>query len=704
MPTKLLIVESSKKARTIKGMLGPDFTVTATSGHILEMPVDGLHVDLQNFTPTLYLMRGKGQKVDGLRQAAATAEMIYLATDLDREGEAIAQHVAERLGRSAAGKVRRITFTAITEADLRAALASPRSIDRRLVEAQMARRVTDRLVGYMVSPILWQGLSGMKRLSAGRVQSPALWLVVERERAIQSFVAEEWWSIEAELSKQRSEEARRQGGEVADEKVIKFWASLFKIKGKKPELKTQADAEKVLADLKGADWRVQRVEKGTRLRYPYPPFTTDSMQQAASSQLGFNPRLTMKLAQELYEGLKLGEGKAVGLITYIRTDSVAVAPEAQQTARAVVSKFFGESYLPPQPPTYQTRDKTAQEAHEAIRPVDPWKTPKAIEPYLTPQQYQLYRLIWRRFIASQMKPALYDTVTVDIETMIEASPTIYLFRATGSTLRFAGFLKVYGVDADAEEGRRRGEARRRGGEEAKSSGAGEQEGEGAENEVMPDLVVEDLLDLYQLIPKQHFTQPPQRYTEAQLIGALKKLGLGRPSTYATIVETLKERNYAAIEQKRLYPTSLGFQVCELLEKHIQMVVDVGFTAQMEEDLDRIARGEADRLTVMREFYGPFKTKVDQAMTAAAAERKPAAREAKRGEAKRPGTGKAKALPKSEKEGQACPQCQEGKLVVKSGKFGPFLGCSRYALGCHYTENIPGAGGRKKRGPRRKKKG
>ncbi|NJN93763.1 MAG: hypothetical protein HC875_06570 [Anaerolineales bacterium] len=460
----------------------------------------------------------------------------------------------------------------------------------------------------------------------------------------------------------------------------------------------------MLADLEGAAWRVQRVEKGTRLRYPYPPFTTDSMQQAASSQLGFNPRLTMKLAQELYEGIKLGEGKAVGLITYIRTDSVAVAPEAQQTARAVVTKFFGESYLPPKPPIYQTRDKTAQEAHEAIRPVDPWKTPKAIEPYLTPQQYQLYRLIWRRFIASQMKPAVYDTVTVDIETLIETSPTVYLFRATGSTLRFAGFLKVYGVDADAEEATRSG----RGGEDAKrgNGGTGEQGREnGVENEVMPDLVAGDLLDLHQLIPKQHFTQPPQRYTEAQLIGTLKKLGLGRPSTYATIVETLKERNYAAIEQKRLVPTPLGFQVCELLEKHIQMVVDVGFTAQMEEDLDRIARGEADRLTVMREFYGPFKARVDQAMAGAAAERKPAARAAKSGDATRSGRGggKAKTLPKSEKEGLACPQCREGKLVVKSGKFGAFLGCSRYTLGCQYTENIPGAGGRKKRGPRKKRK-
>ncbi len=680
-------------------MLGPDFNVTATSGHILEMPVDGLHVNLQDFTPTLNLIRGKGQRIEALRQAAASAEMVFLATDMDREGEAIAQHVAERLGRTATGKVSRITFTAITEADLRAALAAPRPIDRRLVEAQMARRVTDRLVGYMVSPILWQGLSGMKRLSAGRVQSPALWLVVERERAIRAFVPEEWWSIEAELSKK---EAGEQGGRGAGEKLIKFWASLFAIKGKKPELKTRADADKVLTDLQDAEWQVQRVEKGTRLRYPYSPFTTDSLQQAASSQLGFNPRLTMKLAQELYEGVKLGDGKAVGLITYIRTDSVAVAPQAQQAARAVVAKFFGEAYLPPRPPIYQTRDKTAQEAHEAIRPVDPWKTPKAVEPYLTPQQYQLYRLIWRRFIASQMKPAVYDTVTVDIETLIQGSPTIYLFRATGSTLRFAGFLKVYGVDVDAEEGRQSEEGKRRG------MGQSEQKkGEGIENEAMPELAAGDPLTLHQLVPKQHFTQPPSRYTEAQLIGALKKLGLGRPSTYATIVETLKERKYVDLAQKRLYPTPLGFQVCELLEKHIQMVVDVGFTARMEEDLDRIARGEADRLAVMREFYGPFEAMVEQAMTGAAAERKPAARAVRSGEVKRRSAhsrgGKSKPLPKSEKEGQVCPLCHEGTLVVKSGKFGAFLGCSRYALGCQYTENIAGAGSRKKRWPKKGQK-
>jgi DNA topoisomerase-1 len=301
-----------------------------------------------------------------------------------------------------------------------------------------------------------------------------------------------------------------------------------------------------------------------------------------------------------------------------------------------------------------------------------------------------------------MKPALYDTVIVDIETLIQSSPTIYLFRATGSTLRFAGFLKVYGVDADAEEGR--SGAGKPGGRGAAEQG-GEKTDEGLENEAMPDLAVGDPLILHQLLPKQHFTQPPSRYTEAQLIGALKKLGLGRPSTYATIVETLKERKYVALAQKRLYPTPLGFQVCQLLEKHIQMVVDIGFTAGMEENLDRIARGQVDRLTVMREFYGPFRAMVDQAMAAAAAERQPAARVAAKSGARKQ-TGKTKALPKSEKAGQTCPQCGEGTLVVKRGKFGAFLGCSRYALGCQYTENIPGAGKSRKRswsGQARKKK-
>jgi len=673
---KLLIVESAKKARTIKGMLGAGYTVKATSGHILEMPADDMHVNLTDFSPTLHLIRGKGKKVEELKKAAASADTVYLATDMDREGEAIAQHVAWRLGRMPAGKVQRITFTAITQADIRAALASARQIDRRLVEAQTARRVIDRLVGYMVSPVLWKGLSGIKRLSAGRVQTPALWLVVERERAILSFVPEEWWSIEAELSKQ----AKTPG--------IKFWAALFKIKGKKPELKTQADAQQVVDDLKGAAWRVQRVEKGTRTRRPYPPFTTDSMQQAASSQLGFNPRLTMKVAQELYEGIKLGEGKAVGLITYIRTDSVAVAPEAQKAARAVVAKYFGEVYLPASAPVYQTRDKSAQEAHEAIRPVDPWKTPKGIESYLTPQQHKLYRLIWRRFIASQMKPARYDTISVDVETLISGNQTRYLFRARGSVLRFAGFLKVYGVDADAEDARTK-----------KPSGQKKEGKEGSiENEKMPNLVKGDLLNLHQLLSKQHFTQPPKRYSEAQLIGALKKLGLGRPSTYATIVETLKDRKYVGLEKKRLYPTPLGFQVCELLEKHVQMVVDVSFTAQMEEDLDRIARGSTDRLTVMRKFYHPFKVVVDQALVGAAADRKPAARLPKKAKTtQRGGKRKSKALPtKSSKEAQPCPQCGQGTLAVKKGKFGAFLGCSRYAQGCNYTENIANGKGRRRR--------
>ncbi|GAB4423767.1 MAG: type I DNA topoisomerase [Anaerolineae bacterium] len=680
MTKSLLIVESAKKAKTISGMLGAGYTVKATSGHILEMPADDIHVNLTDFTPTLYLMRGKGKTLEALKAAAAGADAIYLATDMDREGEAIAAHVADRLGAAARGKVRRITFTAITQADIRAALANPRQIDRRLVEAQTARRVIDRLVGYMVSPVLWAGLSGRKRLSAGRVQSPALWLVVQREREIAAFVPEEWWSIRAELSRQ------------ADDPPQKFWAALFKIKGKKPELKTQADADRVLSDLRGAAWRVQAVEKGTRLRRPYPPFTTDSLQQAASSQLGFNPRLTMKIAQELYEGVKLGEGKAVGLITYIRTDSVAVAPEAQRAAREVIAKYFGEAYLPPKAPVYQTRDKSAQEAHEAIRPVDPWRTPKGIEQHLTAQQHKLYRLIWRRFVASQMRPAVYDTVTVDVETRIGDSPTVYLFRATGSTLTFAGFLKVYGVDVDAEESRRQ-----------KPAGKGDEDDDGsADNEQMPDLRVGDPLRLHQLLPKQHFTQPPNRFTEAQLIGQLKKLGLGRPSTYATIVETLKERLYVGVEQKRLFPTPLGVQVCELLERHVGMAVDVGFTAQMEEDLDRIARGQAERVAVMRQFYGPFKAMVDTALAAARENRQPAAKvEAARKRSPR-------AAPKSEKEGQPCPLCGKGVLQMKRSKYGPFLGCSRYKQGCTYTEKVAtrrkSSSRRKGAGKGRRKKG
>jgi len=332
-----------------------------------------------------------------------------------------------------------------------------------------------------------------------------------------------------------------------------------------------------------------------------------------------------------------------------------------------------------------------------------------VEQYLTPQQHCLYRLIWRRFIASQMKPALYDTITVDVEPHLAGSPTVYLFRARGSTLRFAGFLKVYGVDADAEEARKNGadrlksaSAKSTGGSTSPPQTSGQKKEDGIENEAMPDLAAGDALTLHQLLPKQHFTQPPKRYTEAQLIGALKKLGLGRPSTYATIVETLKDREYVDLEQKRLYPTPLGFQVCELLEKHVQPVVDVSFTARMEEDLDRIARGQASRLAVMEEFYGPFKATVDQAMVAAAAERQPAARVPGTGVGKKRGRGTAKspkALPKSKKEGQTCPQCGEGTLVVKKGKFGPFLGCSRYAQGCHYTENLPG-GSKKKRPSRR----
>lgn len=671
----LIIVESAKKAKTIKGMLGAGYTVKASSGHVLEMPADEMHVDLTTFEPDLRLIRGKGKLLQQLKSSAEKAETIYLATDLDREGEAIAQHIVSRLGGTVARRAKRIAFTAITERDIREALARPRAIDHNMVEAQTARRVIDRLVGYMVSPVLWAGLSGARRLSAGRVQSPALWLVVDRERAILNFSPEEWWSVDAELSKKETSPAQ------------KFWARLIKIKGVKPSLKTAQDAAEVKQALEDARWNVLSVKKGERLRRPYPPFTTDSLQQAASSQLGMNPKSTMKIAQQLYEGLDVGEGKAVGLITYLRTDSVTVAPESQQAARDVVTQYWGSDYLPAKPPYYATRDKTAQEAHEAIRPTDPRRTPKNMEPHLTPEQHKLYRLIWRRFIASQMKPAVYDTLTIDIEPEIDSPAGPFLFRATGSTLRFAGFLKVYGVDGDAETARKR-----------KTPADSD---ELPANDSLPDLKAGDPLTLHQLLPKQHFTQPPPRYTEAGLIGELKKRGLGRPSTYATIIDTLKGRGYVATERKLMHPTPLGFQVCELLETHVDSVVDVDFTARMEADLDSIAAGQVSRLKTMQEFYHPFKVVIDKALVAARLHRQPAA--AKAGSSgsgrssgkkwkKRPATGgrksgKSAALPQSDREGQPCPTCGEGQLAVRKGKYGPFLGCTRFREGCRHIEKI-----------------
>lgn len=674
MPKTLLIVESAKKARTIKGMLGRDFTVKATSGHILEMPRDDLHVDLNSFEPTLQLIRGKGKLLQTLKTSAAKAEQILLATDPDREGEAIAQHVAERLGRSLSGRVQRVAFNAITAADVQTALANPRPIDQNLVAAQTARRVIDRLVGYMASPVLWAGLSGLKRLSAGRVQSPALWLVVTREREIEAFQPEEWWSVDAELSPQ-------------PEPTQRFWSRLFRVKGEKPSLKNAAAAEAVHRTLTAADWRVAAVERGQRRRRPYPPFTTDSLQQAASSQLGYNPKRTMSLAQQLYEGIDVGEGKAVGLITYLRTDSVRVAPEAQQQARAVVERYFGAEYLPPKPPHYASRDKTAQDAHEAIRPTDVRRTPKQLESHLTPEQYRLYRLIWRRFVASQMKPALYDTMTVDIETLLKGELTPYLFRAKGEVLRFAGFLKVYGVDVDAEAARTR------------PASTPVDQDEPPTNETLPPLSAGQLLTLHQLLPKQHFTQPPPRYTEASLIGALKKQGLGRPSTYATIIETLKSRGYVQVVKKRLEPTPLGGQVCDLLSQNLPLVTDVAFTARMETQLDAIAEGELNHHGMLRSFYQDFKPAVDSALTAARANRqaaikppsrrrgksgtgKPGRRTSRRSKKSRPAN-----LPKSEREGQPCPTCGEGKLVMRQSRYGPFLGCDRFKAGCRYTEKV-----------------
>ncbi|HIC93409.1 MAG TPA: type I DNA topoisomerase, partial [Anaerolineae bacterium] len=483
---KLVIVESPAKARTVGRFLGKGYTVKASIGHVRDLLRSRLAVDIANdFKPTYRIIQEKREVVKELQEAVKRAEEVYLATDPDREGEAIAWHLMEA-AKIDQGRARRVVFHEITRQAIEEAFAHPRGIDMRLVNAQQARRILDRLVGYTISPLLWRKVKN--RLSAGRVQSVALRLVVEREREIQSFVPQEYWTIEAELAKR--EEERRS-----------FIAKLHRIHGQKVDLKSEEEARKIVEELERATYVVAKVKRREKRRHPPPPFITSTMQRAASNQLHFGARRTMVVAQQLYEGIELGEEGTVGLITYMRTDSVNVAASAQEEARAYIAEKHGQDYVPPKPRQYKTKVKGAQEAHEAIRPTSVWREPWAIKKYLTRDQYLLYDLIWRRFVASQMASAIFDTTSVDI-----AAGPDYLFRATGSVVKFPGFLTVY-----------------RGAEE--------------KERVLPPLSEGEVLDLVRLIPEQHFTQPPPRYTEASLIKALEEYGIGRPSTYAPIITT-----------------------------------------------------------------------------------------------------------------------------------------------------------------------
>lgn len=659
----LVIVESPAKARTIGKFLGRRFHVHASVGHIRDLPKNRLGVDVAaDFEPRYVVPVDKKAVVRELKALARKASEIWLATDPDREGEAISWHLTRVLDKEINGKpVRRVEFHEITQHAVDEAFAHPRELDHNLVDAQQARRIMDRLVGYTLSPLLREKMQ-RKGLSAGRVQSVALRLVCEREREIQRFQPVEYWTLEAELAKQTADDA----GPDGNAENQPFTARLYKLNGAEPDLKTEADTQRIVEALRDAAWIVTRVDRRDRARRPAAPFTTSTLQQEASRKLGFNARRTMAAAQQLYEGIDVGEGP-VGLITYMRTDSTSVATSAQAEARELIARRYGPEFLPDQPPKYTSRSRNAQEAHEAIRPTSVFRAPEDLKEYLDRDQWRLYDLIWKRFIASQMAGAVYDATSVDIEArpadgqsappagedaraLTPAAPPAYLFRATGSIVRFPGFLKVY------EEGRDEGDT------SAGDTSNGAGESWSATDRRLPELAENENLSLLRLLPAQHFTQPPPRFTEASLIKALEEYGIGRPSTYATILGIIQSRYYVTREGRQLRPTDLGMQVNDLLVSNFPQYIDVGFTAQVEDELDSIETGERHWRPVLHAFYDPFRETVAQA---------------------------ARSIPQIERvieyTGENCPKCGS-PLVYKQGRFGRFIGCSNFPQ-CRHIEPI-----------------
>lgn len=611
-PTHLVIVESPAKAKTIQKYLGPGFVVKSSYGHVRDLPKSRIGVDVENNFAPKYVIPTKARKqITELKKAAASADMIYFATDEDREGEAIAWHLMEVL-KPKPEKVKRITFSEITESAITQAVQHPRPLDTNLVDAQQARRVLDRLVGYELSPLLWRKVR--RGLSAGRVQSVALRLIVEREQEITAFTPQEYWSMTANV----------------DKAGAPFTAQLTHRHGqklKKLDLGSKTDVDTILSELKDVAFTVHAVEAKEKQKTPPPPFTTSTLQQAAFNQLGFSSKKTMMLAQQLYEGVELGSEGPVGLITYMRTDSVSLANEALVKAKSAIEHLFGTEYALASPRFYKTKSKGAQEAHEAIRPTDPARTPDAISASLDPAQLKLYRLIWQRMVACQMAPARLKTIAADIT----AGP--HLFRAVGSTVLFDGYVKALGAKAAFTE------------------------------TVLPPLAQGDALAVEKILPEQHFTEPPARFSEATLVKALEENGIGRPSTYAPTIDTLQRREYVTkAADKRLHPTEIGTLVNGVLTEHFANIVDVGFTAAMEEDLDQIAAGKKKWQPIISAFYQPFHATI---------------------------TAKEKELSKTEltqeKTGEICPR-DGGELLIKLGRFGKFKACSNYPE-CKYTEPI-----------------
>ena len=614
---KLVIVESPAKARTIGKYLGKGYTVKASVGHVRDLLRSQLSVDVENgFKPKYRVPNEKRPLVKELTQDAAKAAEIYLATDADREGEAIAWHLMEAAQMDPA-RTHRVAFHEITKDAIAQAFANPHDIDMNRVNAQQARRILDRLVGYKISPLLWRRVRG--RTSAGRVQSVALRLICEREDAINDFRPEEYWTIKAKLGKT-----------VSKSKKQEFLARLLKIDGQSAEVKDAAQAEAIAAALKTQTYKVTQVKRGQRRRKPAAPFITSTLQQEASRRLGFGTRKTMRVAQQLYEGVELSGGEPVGLITYMRTDSTNVAAQAQNEARSLIVQRYGAEFVPPTPPLYKTKARGAQEAHEAIRPTDVRRAPAEVKEFLSRDQYRLYNLIWLRFIASQMTEALYETMRVDI------SAGQFGLRASGSRLKFSGFLTLY--------------------EETVDEDAAPDEDAGV---ILPDLNADEVVDLLTLLPEQHFTQPPPRFTEANLIKTLEEFGIGRPSTYAPTIGAIQDRGYVERVEKRLYPTELGTIINNLLVEYFPDIVNVEFTARMEADLDKVAWQGEDWVSALERFWRPFERDLQNA------------------EANMPEVKVADLA-----IGEACPKCGHD-LVVKYGRYGKFIACSNFPE-CRYT--------------------
>jgi len=616
MAGKLVIVESPAKARTLNKILGRSYSVKASLGHVRDLPKGNLGVDVdEGFVPKYVVPAEKKKIVNEIRKAAGGATSIYLATDPDREGEAISWHLVQagKLNKDGT-RIQRVVFHEITKEAVLEAFRNPRSIDMNLVNAQQARRILDRLVGYKLSPLLWRKVR--RGLSAGRVQSVAVRMIVDREREIQGFVPKEYWVIEVELA-------------PAGQKKASFRAKLYALAdGARLDIGDKDEAEKVADDLKRARYAVKSVATKQVARQPAPPFITSTLQQEASQRLHFTAGRTMAIAQQLYEGLSLGKEGSVGLITYMRTDSTHVAASAISEVRKFISEKYGDQFLPARPRSFARKSKWAQEAHEAIRPTQIYREPEQVKPFLDPAQLKLYELIWKRMVASQMSAALYDTTGVEIEaTNTRNQPRGYLLKATSSVVKFTGFMAVYSETKSDDEREERFVS-------------------------LPRLKNEDELVYLGIFPEQAFTQPPPRYTEATLIKALEQKGIGRPSTYAPILSTIQERDYVNKEAGKFRPTDLGVTVNGILTAHFPNIVDPGFTAQMETQLDEIAQGKHDWTAALQEFYPPFRDTLDKAWA---------------------NLEKVSTTQPSEEK---CPNCGR-PMLIRVGRFGKFLACSGY---------------------------